>query len=228
MIENYHNFYKNSLLEKEEDIETKKNISYEKADTGKSSADSYRILLQEIFSAIDAMTTFVSPANPEVLKKVSENKSSLASSLKNNTDSHKTLLKGLISLSYKISDEMPVNYSTENISKEYKEQESKLSAQLNDKTITQEEYDEKLKSLINAADKEMEKSKDVYYQKSQEILKYYSEAIKAFSEGATKDLDTIEKEEAKEDIDSELNFTDWLSDITSYAESVLYGTKKAK
>ena len=56
MITNYHEFYKSSLLEKNGETETKKNISYEKADTGKSSADSYRIILQEIFSAIDAMT----------------------------------------------------------------------------------------------------------------------------------------------------------------------------
>ena len=48
MITNYHEFYKSSLLEKNEEKESKKNISYEKADTGKSSADSYRIILQEI------------------------------------------------------------------------------------------------------------------------------------------------------------------------------------
>jgi hypothetical protein len=123
---------------------------------------------------------------------------------------------------------MPLNTSTVNISKAYADEKAIIDKDLKDGKITQEESDTKLKELQDAADKELEKSKDVYYQKAPEILKYYSEAIKSFSEGAKKDLDTIEKEEAKEDIDSELNFTDWLSDITSYAESVLYGTKKAK
>ena len=228
MISNYHNFYRSSLLEKEEETDTKKNISYEKADTGKSSADSYRILLQEIFSAIDAMTTFVSPANSKVLQTASIGKSSLGSALKNTADSHRSLLSGLATLADTIAKEMPLNTSTVNISKAYADEKSVIDKDLKDGKITQEESDTKLKELQDAADKEMEKSKDVYYQKAPEILKYYSEAIKAFSEGAKKDLDTIEKEEAKEDIDSELNFTDWLSDITDYAEAVLYGTKKAK
>jgi hypothetical protein len=228
MISNYHNFYRSSLLEKEEETDTKKNISYEKADTGKSSADSYRILLQEIFSAIDAMTTFVSPANSKVLQTASNGKSSLGSALKNTADSHRSLLSGLATLADTIAKEMPLNTSTVNISKAYADEKSVIDKDLKDGKITQEESDTKLKELQDAADKEMEKSKDVYYQKAPEILKYYSEAIKAFSEGAKKDLDTIEKEEAKEDIDSELNFTDWLSDITDYAEAVLYGTKKAK
>jgi len=228
MISDYHNFYKNSLLEKDGETEGKKNISYEKADIGKSSADSYRILLQEMFSAIDAMTTFVSPANAKVLETVSNSKASLGSSLKNSVESHKTMLGELISLADTISKEMPKNTSTVNISKAYAEEKATIDKDLKDGKITQEESDTKIKELQDAADKEIEKSKDVYYQKAPEILKYYTEAIKAFSEGAKKDLDTIEKEEAKEDIDSELNFTDWLSDITSYAEDVLYGTKKAK
>jgi flagellar motor protein MotB len=174
------------------------------------------------------MTTFVSPANAKVLQTVSSTKSSLGSALKNSVDSHKSLLGGLITLADTISKEMPLNTSTVNISKAYADEKAIIDKDLKDGKITQEESDTKLKELQDAADKELEKSKDVYYQKAPEILKYYSEAIKSFSEGAKKDLDTIEKEEAKEDIDSELNFTDWLSDITSYAESVLYGTKKAK
>ncbi len=224
MITDYHNFYKHSLLEDDR----KKNISYEKADTGKSSADSYRILLQEIFSVIDAMTAFVSPANGKVLDVSSSTKASLGSSLKNKIDSHKSLLDGLIELSNKISKEMPTNNSIEQIGQAYIEQKKALEKDLKDGKITKEELDTKLQELEDAADKDVEKGKDVYYQKAPSVLKYYREAIKAFAVGARKDLDTIDKEEAKEDIESELNLTDWLSDITKYAEDVLYGSKKAK
>lgn len=228
MITNYHEFYKSSLLEKNEEKEPKKNISYEKADTGKSSADSYRIILQEIFSAIDAMTTFISPAEPKVLQTASSGKASLGSALKNTADSHRSLLSGLITLAGTISKEMPLNTSTVNIANAYAEQKAIIDKELKDEKITKEESDTKLKEIRTAAEKDIEKSKDVYFQKAPEILKFYTEAIKAFSEGAKKDLDTIEKEEGTEDIESELNFTDWLSDITDYADDVLAGTKKAK
>lgn len=227
MITNYHNFHKYSLTEKEEG-DRKKNISYEKADTGKSSADSYRILLQEIFSVIDAMTAFVSPANGKVLVMASTDKASMGSSLKNKIDSHKSLLDGLIGLSNKISKEMPTNTSIEKIGQAYLEQKKALEKDLEDGKITQDELNTKLKELEDAADQDVEKGKDVYYQKAPSVLEYYREAIKAFAAGARKDLDTIDKEEAKEDIDSELNLTDWLSDITKYAEDVLFGSKKAK
>lgn len=225
MISDYHNFYKNSLLEADE---PKKNLSYEKADTGKSSANSYKIMLQEIFSAIDAMTTFISPANPKVLQTASNGKSSLGSALKNSVESHLSMLDGLITLAGNISKEMPKNTSTVNISKAYADEKAIIDKDLKDGKITQEESDTKLKELQDAADKEIEKSKDVYYQKAPEILNYYVEAIKAFATGSKKDLETVKKEEAGEDIESELNITDWLSDVTSYAEDVLYGTKKAK
>lgn len=228
MITDYHNFHKNSLLVKEEGTSDKKNLSYEKADTGKSSADSYRILLQEIFSAIDAMTTFISPANGKVLTVSSSGKTSLGSALKNKIDSHKKMLDGLITLSNTISKEMPTNTSVEKIGQAYLEQKTALEKELKDGKITQDELDKKLEELQTAAEGDVEKGKDVYYQKAPSVLEYYREAIKAFAAGARKDLDTIDKEEAKEDIESELNFTDWLSDITKYAEDVLYGSKKAK
>ena len=161
MISNYHNFYRSSLLEKEEETDTKKNISYEKADTGKSSADSYRILLQEIFSAIDAMTTFVSPANSKVLQTASNGKFSLGSTLKNTADSHRSLLSGLATLADTIAKEMPLNTSTVNISKAYADEKSVIDKDLKDGKITQEESDTKLKELQDAADKEMEKSKRI-------------------------------------------------------------------
>lgn len=228
MITNYHQFNKASILEKEGDSGNKKNISYEKSDTGKSSADSYKILLQEIFSTLDAMTAFISPANQNVLSTSASAKASLGSSLKNNVDSHKSLLTGLISLASTISKEMPTNTSTEKIGQAYVEQKTALEKDLKDEKITQEELDKKLEELKDAADKDVEKAKDVYYQKAPSVLEYYTEAIKAFAAGAKKDLDTIQKEEAGEDIEGEDNFTDWLSDITDYAESVLYGSKKAK
>lgn len=230
MITNYHQFNRMSLLEKEDETGTgnKKNISYEKGDTGKSSASSYKILLQEIFSTLDAMVSFISPANQNVLSSSSSDKSSLASALKNNVDSHRSLLDGLISLADKISKEMPTNTSTEKIGQAYVEQKTSLEKDLKDGKITQEELDKKLDELKDAADKDIEKAKDVYYQKAPSVLEYYREAIKAFAAGAKKDLDIIQKEEGSEDIEGEDNFTDWLSDITDYAESVLYGSKKAK
>lgn len=228
MISNYHQFSRESIFEKESGDLDKKNISYEKADTGKSSADSYKILLQEIFSTLDAMTAFISPANQNVLSTSASTKASLGSSLKNNIDSHKSLLSGLITLASTISKEMPSNTSTEKIGQAYVEQKTALEKELKDGKITREELDKKLEELKDAADKDIEKAKDVYYQKAPSVLEYYTEAIKAFAAGAKKDLDTIQKEEAGEDIESEENFTDWLSDITDYAEDVLYGSKKAK
>lgn len=228
MITKYHQFNKVSILEKENEKVDKKNISYEKSDTGKTSAYSYKIFLQEIFTSLDAMTAFISPANQNVLSKTADTKASIGSSLKNSVDSHRSLLDELVSLSSTISKEMPVNSSTEKIGQAYVEQKTALEKDLKDGKITQEELDKKLEELKAAADKDVEKAKDVYYQKAPSILEYYKEAIKAFATGAKKDLDIIQKEEASGDIGGGDNITDWLSDITDYAEGVLFGSKKAK
>ena len=49
-------------------IEYKKNMTYQKADTGGTSANSYLVFLTDAVGAIDEMTTIVSLGNPGLAK----------------------------------------------------------------------------------------------------------------------------------------------------------------
>jgi hypothetical protein len=61
----------------------------------------------------------------------------------------------------------------------------------------------------------------------QKALPYYKEAVFAFTQAASNEISNIDSEEAKvDDLKSEENYTDWLSSVTKFVESILYGTNK--
>ena len=90
-------------------IEYKKNMTYQKADTGITSANSYLVFLTEAVGAIDEMTTIVSLGNPELAKYANEEKVNLGSALKATVKSHEILWEGLSKLAEELIKKKPTN-----------------------------------------------------------------------------------------------------------------------
>jgi len=210
-------------------IEYKKNLSYQKADTGKSSANSYLVFLAEAISAIDEMSGIIAVADPSILNDVNSKKTSLGSSLKPTLESHEELWKGILEISDYLVGKAPVNRSVEQVAGTYGDQLEKLEKQLADGKITKEAMEEMKIQLTKAAAGDVDKAKDVYYRQANSALPYYKEAIKAFKQGAILEIKNVDKEEAKGgDIKAEGdNYTNWLEQANKAAIKLLYATKKS-
>jgi DNA-directed RNA polymerase beta' subunit len=210
-------------------IEYKKNMSYQKADTGKSSANSYLVFLAEAISAIDEMSGIVAVADPSILDDVNNKKTSLGSSLKPTLKSHEELWNGIVGIGKYIVTKTPVNSTADKVSIAYSEEVKELEKNLEDGDITKEEMEKKKDELLKSASDDMVKAKNVYYQQAKSALPYYEEAITAFKQGAILEIKNVDKEEVKgDDIKAEGdNYTNWLDQANAAALKLLYATKKS-
>ena len=210
-------------------IEYKKNASYQKADTGKSSANSYLVFLAEAISAIDEMSGIIAVADPSILNDVNSKKTSLGSSLKPTLESHEELWKGILGISDYLVKKTPINHAVSKVVASYSEELKGLEKDLADGKITQKDMDEKKEDLTKEASGDVDKAKDVYYQQVKSALPYYKEAIAAFKQGAILEIKNVDKEEAKgNDIKAEGdNYTNWLEQANKAAIKLLYATKKS-
>jgi len=210
-------------------IEYKKNLSYQKADTGISSANSYLVFLAEAISAIDEMSGIIAVADPSILNDVNSKKTSLGSSLKPTVESHEKLWEGILGISDYLVKKTPINKAVSQVADSYSEGLKNLEKDLADGKITQEDMEKKKTDLTKAAAGDVDKAKDVYYQQVKSALPYYKEAIAAFKQGAILEIKNVDKEEAKgSDIKAEGdNYTDWLEQANKAAIKLLYATKKS-
>jgi len=210
-------------------IEYKKNLSYQKADTGISSANSYLVFLAEAISAIDEMSGIIAVADPSILNDVNSKKTSLGSSLKPTVESHEKLWEGILGISDYLVKKTPINKAVSQVADSYSEGLKNLEKELADGKITQEDMEKKKTDLTKAAAGDVDKAKDVYYQQVKSALPYYKEAIAAFKQGAILEIKNVDKEEAKgSDIKAEGdNYTDWLEQANKAAIKLLYATKKS-
>ena len=210
-------------------IEYKKNASYQKADTGKSSANSYLVFLAEAISDIDEMSGIVAVADPSILNDVNSKKTSLGSSLKPTVESHEKLWEGILEISDYLVKKTPSNKAVSQVAASYSAGLEKLEKELADGKITQEDIEKKKIELTKAAAGDVDKAKDVYYQQVKSALPYYKEAIAAFKQGAILEIKNVDKEEVKgSDIKAEGdNYTNWLEQANKAAIKLLYATKKS-
>lgn len=207
-------------------IEYKKNISYKKSDTGMSSANSYLIFLKEAISAIDEMTAVIALVDPGAAKYANEKKVELGSNLEPNLDSHIDMWDGLLDLANYLYENKPKSASTDNIVKSYQESLDKLNKDVESGKIVKSEYEEKKADLKKAAEGDIDRAQDIVYQKMNEALPFFVQAISSFKEGALVEIKNVDKEEAKsDDIKSESNFTDWLDQATEISIKTLYKNK---
>jgi hypothetical protein len=207
-------------------IEYKKNISYKKSDTGITSANSYLIFLKEAISAIDEMTSVVSLVDPEAAKYANKKKIELGSNLEAKLDSHLSMWEGLLDLADYLYENRPRNNSSDDIAKSYQESLDKLNKDFKNGNIEKGDYEQKKADLKKSAEEDINKAQDIYYQKMDEALPFFKEAISTFKKGASVEIRNIDKEEAKsDDIESEDNFTDWLEQATKISIKTLYKNK---
>lgn len=236
-INNFHSFKINSILEKSADVEQnkdsksgikyKENIGYLKSDTGKSSSIAYKMSIAEAIAAIDDMAGNISSKTPSILRDVTDRKYSLADSLKPDLQSHLKMLKGLNSIAVYLESKAPKSEANNKIATAYTEGVKEIEDQLKAGEITKEIADSRKMELKKAAQKDLDESKEIYYTQIQKALPYYKEAVLAFTQSASNEISNIDKEEAKaDDLSSEENYTNWLSEVTKFSESILYGTKK--
>lgn len=208
-------------------IEYKKNMSYQKADTGITSANNYLVYISEAVNAIDEMTSIVASSKPELAKYANTKKTELGSSLEPNLESHIKVWDGLEDLATYLYDNKPKSGSNAEVIKKYQEDMMKLEKDMEDRKIPKGEYDQKKADIQKDARGKIDKAQDIYYRKMNEALPYFLEAIKAFKQGAIVEIKNVDKEEAKSgDINSESNFTDWLEQATQQSISTLYKNKK--
>jgi hypothetical protein len=207
-------------------IEYKKNMTYQKADTGISSANSYKAFIEEAVGAIDEMTTIVSLGNPELAKYANGEKVNLGSALKATVESHKKLWEGLSKLAEEIIKEKPTNRSVDEISKIYQEQLAALEKQIESGEVTAEKADQARADLKKDAQDKVDLAQNIYFKKMSQALPYFKEAIDAFKEGAILEITNVDNEEAKADnIKSESNYTNYLEQATNSAIRILYKNK---
>ena len=236
-INSFHRFKIESILEKkgkvEQDaesksgIEYKKNIGYIKSDTGKTSSVAYKMSIGEALAAIDDMAGNIASKNPDILKDVLDKKYALADSLKPDLASHLKMLIGLNSIAVYLENKLPKNESNNRVISSYTSGLKEIEDKLKSGDITKEAADSEKADLKKEAQKDLDEGKEVYYNQIKQALPYYKEAVIAFTKSAENEITNIDKEEAKsDDLKSEDNYTDWLSEVTKFAESILYGTKK--
>ena len=80
--------------------------------------------------------------------------------------------------------------------------------------------------MKKAAEGDIDRAQDIVYQKMNEALPFFVQAISSFKEGALVEIKNVDKEEAKsDDIKSESNFTDWLDQATEISIKTLYKNK---
>ncbi len=207
-------------------IEYKKNMTYQKADTGLSSANSYLVFVSEAIGAIDEMSTIVSLGNPELAKYANGKKVDLGSALKATVESHKSLWEGLSKLAEELIKKKPTNKSVDEISKSYQGALDKLEKQIEKGEVTSEDADQARADLKRDAKNDVDKAQNIYYAKMNEALPYFKEAVDVFKEGAILEIENVDKEEAKADnIKSESNYTDWLDQATNSTIRILYKNK---
>ena len=207
-------------------IEYKKNMTYQKADTGLSSANSYLVFVSEAIGAIDEMSTIVSLGDPELAKYANGRKVDLGSGLEPNVKSHKSLWKGLSELAQELINKRPKNNSVDEISKSYQQQLDALEKKIESGEVTSEDADQARADLKKDAKNDIDKAQNIYYAKMNEALPYFKEAVDAFKQGAILEIENVDNEEAKADnIKSESNYTDWLDQATNLAISILYKNK---
>jgi hypothetical protein len=207
-------------------IEYKKNMTYQKADTGLSSANSYLVFVSEAIGAIDEMSTIVSLGDPELAKYTNNKKISLGSGLEPNVKSHESLWKGLSELAQDLINKRPKNNSVDEISKSYQQQLDALEKKIESGEVTSEDADQARADLKKDAKNDIDKAQNIYYAKMNEALPYFKEAVDAFREGAILEIENVDKEEAKADnIKSESNYTDWLDQATNSTIRILYKNK---
>lgn len=207
-------------------IEYKKNMSYSKSDTGRSSANAYLAMLKEAIGAIDEMTSIVASMKPELAKYSNSKKIELGSALENSLDSHISLWKGLESLASYLYENMPKSPVTKDIISKHQGEIQKMKKDRDSGVLSREEYTQKEDEIKKIAREELDKAKNVYYSVIKEALPYFVEAVKAFKSGAILEIKNVDKEEAKEnDIKSESNFTNWLEQATNIAIKILYKNK---
>jgi hypothetical protein len=207
-------------------IEYKKNITYKKADTGITSANSYLIFLKEAVGAIDEMASIVALSEPELAKYSNQKKIELGSNLKSKLDSHLAMWDGLLDLADYLYENRPRNASVNNITKSYQDGLTKIEKDFKDKIISSKDYEQKKSDLRKFAQEDIDKAQDIYYQKMSEALPYFKEAVNSFKQGANVEIKNVDKEEAKsDDIKSESNFTNWLEQATQISIKTLYKNK---
>lgn len=207
-------------------IEYKKNMTYQKADTGGTSANSYLVFLTDAVGAIDEMTTIVSLGKPELAKYANDKKVNLGSALKATVESHKELWEGLSKLAEELIKKKPTNNNTNDISKSYQAGIASLEKDIESGKVPKEEEDQKKAELKKAAMEDVDRAQDIYYTKMSEALPYFKEAVDAFKKGAILEIENVDKEEAKADnIKSESNYTDWLDRATNKSIEILYKNK---
>jgi hypothetical protein len=230
-VNNFHKFKINSILEKDGEsksgIKYKENIGYIKSDTGKTSAISYKMAIGEALAAIDDMAGNISVKTPSVLRDVSDRKYSLADSLKPDLQSHLKMLKGLNSIASYLESKAPKSEANNKVVSSYNDGIKEIEDEQKSGKISKEIADGKKADLKKAAQKDLDEAKEVYYTQIQKALPYYKEAVFAFTQAASNEISNIDSEEAKvDDLKSEENYTDWLSSVTKFVESILYGTNK--
>lgn len=236
-INSFHRFKIESILEKkntvEQDtesksgIEYKKNIGYIKSDTGKTSSIAYKMSIGEALAAIDDMAGNISSKNPDILKDVLDKKYALADSLKPDLASHLKMLTGLNSIAIYLESKSPKSESNDRVISSYTAGVKEIEGKLKSSEITKEAADKEKADLKKAAQKDLDEGKEIYYNQIKQALPYYKEAVVAFTKSAENEILNIDKEEAKsDDLKSEENYTNWLSEVTKFTESILYGTKK--
>lgn len=236
-INSFHRFKIESILEKkskvEQDaesksgIEYKKNIGYLKSDTGKTSSVAYKMSIGEALAAIDDMAGNIASKNPDILKDVLSKKYELADALKPELASHIKMLSGLNSIAIYLESKSPKSEANNRVISSYTSGIKEIDAKLKSGEITKEEATKEKADLKKAAQKDLDEGKEIYYNQIQQALPYYKQAVLAFTKSAENEILNIDKEEAKsDDIKSEENYTDWLSEVTKFTESILYGTKK--
>jgi hypothetical protein len=207
-------------------IEYKKNMTYQKADTGITSANSYLIFLQEAVGAIDEMTTIISLGDPNLAKYANSKKIDLGSALKATVKSHEVLWEGLSQLAQDLIDKKPRNSNTNDISKSYQAGLAALEKDIESGKVPKEEEDQRKADLKKAATEDIDRAQDIYYTKMSEALPYFKEAIESFKQGAILEIKNVDNEEAKADnIKSESNYTDWLNQATEKSIRILYKNK---
>lgn len=208
-------------------IEYKKNMSYQKADTGGTSYKSYVVFVTEAINAIDEMSSIAATAKPEINSSTNSEKTSLGSQLKPTVESHLKLWDDLERLAEKIDQEKPKNESIDDISDEYQKAISIIDKEKEEGKITEDQADDKKAETRKKFQERVDKAQALYYRKMDEAFPYFVNAIKAFKQGAILEIKNIDKEEAKSDnIKSESNFTDWLDQATNATISILYKNKK--
>ena len=181
----------------------------------------------EALAAIDDMAGNIASKNPDILKDVLSKKYELADALKPELASHIKMLSGLNSIAIYLESKSPKSEANNRVISSYTSGIKEIDAKLKSGEITKEEATKEKADLKKAAQKDLDEGKEIYYNQIQQALPYYKEAVLAFTKSAENEILNIDKEEAKsDDIKSEENYTDWLSEVTKFTESILYGTKK--